>query len=86
MEWDLSTITAGDYTVEYPITPDGYRRWYNNEYRKPAGDYENGIAPASSLKRFIIDKVENVLTKELLESKMDNALSRAVFSPRVKRT
>ena len=50
MEWDMSTITAGDYTVEFKIDADRYRHWYNNDYRKPGGDFENQIAPAMALK------------------------------------
>lgn len=50
LEWDMATITAGDYTVEFPIDSDNYRRWYDQEYRKPGGDFENDVAPALSLK------------------------------------
>ena len=41
MEWDMATITAGDYTVELRIDPDDYRHWYNNIFRAPGGDFEN---------------------------------------------
>jgi len=50
LEWDMSTITAGDYTVEFKIGADNYRQWYNNEYRKPNGDFEHDVSPALSLK------------------------------------
>lgn len=53
LEWDMATITAGDYTVELQIDEDGYRSWYNNDYRKPGGDFENDVAPALSLKKHI---------------------------------
>ena len=53
LEWDMATITAGDYTVELKIDADNYRQWYNNEYRKPGGDYERNIAPAYSLKTYL---------------------------------
>ncbi len=66
LEWDMATITAGDYTVELKIDEDGYRtQWYNNEYRKPGGDYENQIAPALSLKQFMSTKIEEELTAVL---------------------
>ena len=50
LEWDMATITAGDYTVELDINADNYRQWYNHEFRRPGGDYEHKIAPALSLK------------------------------------
>ena len=53
LEWDMATITAGDYTVELKINPDHYRTWYNNDYRKANGDFENGVAPAMSLKKHL---------------------------------
>lgn len=58
----MSTITAGDYTVEFDINSDDYRQWYNNEYRKPGGDFENNVAPALSLKKFMSDIIEDELT------------------------
>ena len=64
----MSTITAGDYTVEFKVDADGYRHWYNNEYRKPGGDYENQIAPALALKEHIIEKVSKELSEELLKN------------------
>ena len=64
----MSTITAGDYAVELKIDGDEYRRWYNNEYRKPGGDFENNVAPAMSLKRHIAEKVEEALTGDLKRS------------------
>ena len=39
LEWDLSTITAGDYTVEFTISQDAYQNWYNNTYKSYYGDY-----------------------------------------------
>lgn len=62
LEWDMSTITAGDYTVEFPINSDNYRRFYDQEYRKPGGDFEQGVAPALSLKKHISEIVGAELT------------------------
>ena len=74
LEWDIATITAGDYTVEFHIHPDGYRFWYNHEYRKAGGDYEKDVSPGLSLKKYIINEVEGVLTKEMLNRRMSNAV------------
>lgn len=68
LEWDMSTITAGDYTVELVIDETEYRQWYNHEYRKDRGDYENKISPALSLKSFLVKNIEETLTQELQRS------------------
>ena len=28
IEWDFATVTAGDYTVEFPIPEEAYLKWY----------------------------------------------------------
>jgi len=68
MEWDMATITAGDYTVELKIDPDDYRHWYNNEYRKSGGDFENEVSPAMSLKAHLVEKIEETLSQEIQRS------------------
>ena len=32
IEWDLKTITAGDYTIEFPITPKMFTVFENEFY------------------------------------------------------
>jgi hypothetical protein len=39
MQWDMKTVTAGDYTVELKISEADYRAWYDSEYKGPAGDF-----------------------------------------------
>jgi hypothetical protein len=29
LEWDMATITAGDYTVEFEIKQESYIAWYD---------------------------------------------------------
>ena len=69
----MSTITAGDYTVEFKINPDNYRTWYNGEYRKPRGDFENGVSPALSLKRHLTEIVEEEMTQEMQRSPLSQS-------------
>lgn len=69
----MATITAGDYTVELKINPDDYRTWYNNEYRKAGGDFEEKVSPAMSLKGHIVEKIEEVLTLELQRSPLHSS-------------
>jgi len=61
----MSTITANDYTVEFKIGADNYRQWYNNEYRKPGGDFEKDVSPAMSLKQHFCKVIETELTSEM---------------------
>lgn len=70
LEWDMSTITAGDYTVEFPIKPTSYRNWYDHEYRKPGGDFEQDVSPALSLKRFLIKQIEEEMESQLLRNSL----------------
>ena len=31
VEWDVKTITAGDYTVEFDISPEFFEEWLDKE-------------------------------------------------------
>ena len=55
LKWDISTVTAADYTVEFDIPADNYYSWYNNEYKSYYGEFGKGYSPALSLKRHMID-------------------------------
>lgn len=61
LEWDLSTVTAGDYTVEFEIPKHNYMEWYNNMYKRSGGEYSTGYAPALSLKRFMCQQIQSAL-------------------------
>lgn len=34
LEWDLKTITAGDYTIEFDLDPLFFEDWVDKEYTK----------------------------------------------------
>ena len=55
LEWDISTVTAGDYSVEFEIPADRYNHWYNNIYKQSGGECDQGYAPALSLKRHMVE-------------------------------
>ena len=65
LEWDMATITAADYSVEFEIPEVGYQKWYDEDYKKPGGDYDNNVPPAMSLKKTMIAVIEETLTQEL---------------------
>ena len=39
LEWDLATVTAGDYTVEFDIEKESYNDWYDYVYKKSGGEF-----------------------------------------------
>ena len=55
LKWDISTVTAADYTVEFDIPADNYYSWYNDEYKSYYGEFGKGYSPALSLKRYMVD-------------------------------
>jgi hypothetical protein len=62
LEFDLATITAGDYSVEFKIKRENYLTWYEMVYR--AGEHSDkskDIPPAMSLKNFMIKEIETYL-------------------------
>jgi hypothetical protein len=61
IEWDCATVTAGDYSVEFPINKEKYLTWKENEYRKAGGDFEQGVSPAISLKQYLQKDIEKKL-------------------------
>lgn len=65
MEWDISTVTAGDYTLEFDIPATAYWNWYTNVYKASGGECEQGYAPALSLKRHMIGQIEEILQNEI---------------------
>jgi len=40
IDWDMSTVTAGDYTVEFTIDREGYDDWKSSRYEAPGGPFE----------------------------------------------
>ena len=65
VEWDMNIVTANDYSVELPIDKDGYNDWFENKFHGEGGDYSKNVSPGLSLKRHIMQVVEDVLTEEM---------------------
>ena len=57
-EWDMNIVTVDDYSVEFPISYQGYCEWYTNQFKKEGGDYHKNISPGLSFKRYLIHKIE----------------------------
>ena len=69
LEWDISTVTAGDYTVEFDIPAKAYQDWYDGAYKARGGEFEQGYSPALSLKRHMTERIESVLNQEVTSRK-----------------
>ena len=65
LEWDISTVTAGDYTVEFVIPAQAYQDWYNNIYKSYSGEFGQGYSPALSLKRHMIEVIEGCISEDI---------------------
>jgi len=52
IEWDCSTVTAGDYSVEFPMdNKSTYQKWVEEVYEVAGGPMEQKEAPAYALKK-----------------------------------
>ena len=67
LDWDMSTVTAGDYTVEFDITRDAYNDWKELVYNRAGGAFENHISPGLALKTFMAEQIEEILDRYLRE-------------------
>lgn len=65
LDWDIQTITPGDYTIQYEVTDKAYK-WFlaSDTYKK---DKNRGQSVGESLKAYIKNELESLLTKKLIE-------------------
>ena len=61
IDWDMSTITAGDYTVEFNIPRIAYDNWFNEQYIRSGGPKDKDESPALALKEFMAREIERIL-------------------------
>jgi hypothetical protein len=66
MEWDVQTLTPGDYTAQYEITEKAYNFFLNVIY---PNEKERGKSIGIALKEYLKRELENVLTHKLKELK-----------------
>lgn len=59
LEFDVATITAGDYTVEVKFAKEEYNDWYENVYRPTLMD--SGISTALALKNQLRKEVQSII-------------------------
>ena len=61
IDWDMSTITAGDYSVEFTIPRVAYDNWFNEHYIRSNGPKDAGESPAHALKEYMCTEIERIL-------------------------
>ena len=72
LDWDIQTITPGDYTLQYEITDEAYHWFLNNVYLP--GNFEaRGVSIALCLKEHMKSELEKTLTEKLREIKASGA-------------
>jgi hypothetical protein len=69
LDWDIQTITPGDYTVQMEITDKAYN-WFlaSEQYQR---DKNRGLSVGESLKTYIKTELEKTLTDKLKEMRQD---------------
>lgn len=68
LQWDLDTVTAGDYAVEWKIKPGNYEKW--DQARESSQDSRpEGYAFKSAVK----EEVEKILNQKLREARAEHA-------------
>ena len=61
IDWDMSTVTAGDYTVEFEIQKKDYLEWKAAVYDAQNGYKERDYSPALALKEYMAQQIEETL-------------------------
>ncbi len=68
MQWDIQTITPGDYTCQFEITEKAYNHFIEHVYTEEK-KRNSDLSIGESLKAHIKHQFEYILTKKLLEVK-----------------
>ena len=69
VKYDLKTITAGDFTVEFDITYEMYENFLEDIY-EPTGKFEKdesgeNYSPALYLKKYLSERVSEILSESI---------------------
>lgn len=57
VDWDVKTVSAGDYTVEFRVTPDMYEYFQENYLME-----NNPISEIGQFRTYVKDEMEKRLT------------------------
>lgn len=68
MQWDIQTITPGDYTCQLEITEKAYNHFIDHVYHEEKMRNQD-VSIGESLKAYIKSQLEYILTKKLQDVK-----------------
>jgi hypothetical protein len=71
MQWDIQTITPGDYTAQFEISAKAYTYFMSYVYPRDQ-QRKSDISIGESLKTYLKKELEHVLTEKLNELKPTN--------------
>lgn len=71
IDWDVSTITPGDYTLQYEITDEAYQHFLEFVYY-PSGEEAKGTPIGLYLKEYLKAEIEKMLTQKLIQLKRES--------------
>ena len=57
IDWDVKTITAGDYSIEFDLDPETYKYWQDNYYCE-----ESAMSECAQFKLYIQNELEERMT------------------------
>ena len=60
LQYDISTFTAADFTVELNISPAAYEDFLTNQY-EPKGK-KDGYSPGMYLKLYLKSRIDKILS------------------------
>ena len=67
IEWDIKTVTAGDYTIEFDITPKFFQTFLDKEYEdfnsKAMDDGIDYVTPQEAFKDWITKEMQSRLDR-----------------------
>lgn len=81
LDWDIQTITPGDYTLQMEITDKAYDWFLTNIYPR---DKNRGLSIGESLKAYMKSELEKILTDKLKEIKATGSETSSIKISEVK--
>ena len=63
IEWDMTMVTARDFSTEFPIKQASYDKWKEEVYEAPDGPKEQKVPPAFALKQDLIEEIEKKMDR-----------------------
>ena len=70
LDWDMSNITLGDYSIEYKISKESYDWFMENVFRP--NDEPKGLSIGESFEAYLVQEIEGKLNDLLKQKRQDD--------------